>query len=137
MKPDRGEIQDIFEKQSRGPQLTQMSSMLNKMEQAAINAENLTQDNNWNIYLQMLQAWVEHTKNEVKIFTDQLSSPEIVNPDLIFRLKNYIIMCQERIAVLESVIALPVQIMDAGEQAKLELEKIGGEKQEKDNIDNS
>lgn len=136
MQVDRSEFQNLEKKNIGSNKVNQLKSLLTKMEQASLNAEHLTHDSTWNIFLQMLQSWVEQTSEQVKFFETKLISPEVVNNDQIHKLKNYIIMCHERIAVLESVIALPVQIMEAGQLAKLELEQIGSRNKEKDSLDN-
>jgi len=125
MKPDREEVSAAIKGAVKNNKAKQMNDMLTKMEQAAIQSEHLTHDPSWDIFLQMLQGWVEATEISLETFDITLRSPNVVNPDQIYQLKNYILQCQERIDVLGSVIALPHQIIKAGVEAKLELEKIG------------
>lgn len=130
MKPDRSEIKQLQQRLKNNNAFADMRQLLTKMEQAAVPQEALTNDNNWNIYLQMLQSWVEATEAQIEIFERQLRSPELVNPDQTAMIKNYLLMCDERLAVLQSVMALPGQIIESGKEAKLELSRIGAEQEQ-------
>ena len=100
------------------------SHITNMLQQASIKQENLTNDDNWNYYLTLIQSWVEKTILNAEQFREALESPDLVNPDDRKKLENYLMICNERVSTLMAVIALPKQIIDDYANASLDIEEI-------------
>lgn len=121
MKADRNEAITLLK------QPKQRKEELVRLEQAALEKQQLLNDPKWDIYLQEIQSWIKTTKEHLTAFQAQLDSPELTDPTEVQRLRNRIFVCNERIGTLNLVIDLPKQVIELGEKAKLKLEEIGEE----------
>ena len=133
MLADRKEWEELqmSQQQNRGKvNGADAGRVLEMLQQASIKQENMTTDQNWNYYLTLIQGWIDKTRENAIQFRSALESPDLVNVDQRKQLENYLLQCNERISILDAVIALPNQIMKSFEDAKLELQEIG-----KDNIE--
>jgi len=95
------------------------------LHQASVKQEQLTNDDNWNYYLTLIQEWINKTKQHAEDFRIMLESPDFVNADERKRLENHLLRCNERIVVLEATISLPNEIIKSYQDAQLHLEEIG------------
>ena len=100
------------------------SHIINMLQQASVKQKYLTNDENWDYYLSLIQSWIEKTKTSAGHFRNALESPECVNRDEREKIKNYLMICNERIGTLEAVIALPNQIIEDHEHAELDIAMI-------------
>lgn len=102
--------------------------ILEMLQQASVKSEQLTNDANWDYFLTLIQEWINVTKENAQHFRSALESPDLVNTESRKQMENYLLLCNERIIILDAVISLPKQIMENYGNAKLELEKIGKDK---------
>jgi hypothetical protein len=104
---------------------------LQAVQQAAVKAEILTGDENWDIFLSYLQATTINAAEARDRYMNEIASPLLVDGNEM-RLKQIaIIRLNERIATLQAVMNIPKELKEGGEQASKVLEKLG-DLQEKD-----
>lgn len=115
------ELNQKKENKHNGATSTRITNML---QQASVKQEYLTNDENWNYYLTLIQSWIDKTRLNAQSFRDALESPDLVSQDERKKFLNYLMICNERIGVLEAVIALPKQIIEDHEKAKLAIDDI-------------
>lgn len=95
--------------------------------QAAIAAKFVTGTPEWDRILTIIQAYVENAKQAKASMEDAIMAKNIVDPNAMMQIKIDALIAQERISVLEAIIALPSDIMKNAEAAKLNLEKFRNE----------
>lgn len=88
------------------------------LAQAALKMEAVTSDASWDTYLSYIQRAIEVAQGQKKAAIDRVSSPQLVNPDHIAAVRNEILLCGERIRVLEIVVNMPAEIKRVGGDAK-------------------
>jgi len=114
VKADRDEVVKVLDTRIRERQRDNLATV----EQAAVEAEKLTSDPRWNIFLQQIQKWKNDSESNLKSLNERHSDPELTNPDEITRIKNAILMNKQDIDTLDRVISLPKSIIDDGKKAK-------------------
>ncbi len=97
---------------------------LSAIQQAAIKADLMTGDPNWDIFLTYLQENSNKNQSSRDALLSELSNPSLVNPDQVAAKRIALIQCNERIRVLEHVIALPTLIKKLGEAASSQLKEL-------------
>ena len=93
-------------------------SHLTLIEQASVEAEHLTNDPLWNIFLQEIQDKINKSEENLKTLQEQYLSPSLTNPDEQIRTKNAILMNTQDIATLKDVLSIPANKMKDGKEAK-------------------
>ena len=91
---------------------------LERLEQTAVKAKQLTGNPGWDMYLTYLQTAVDGYKKEKTSAVEKLISPAIVNQDEIMAAKSIVQTCSATIAALEAAMSLPVDLIKIGEKAK-------------------
>lgn len=135
MRADREEWEELQKEKGNGRSYknnVDSLRILEMLQQASIKSEQLTNDTNWDYYLTLVQGWIDKTKENAQLFRSNLESPDLVNTERRKQMQNYLLLCNERILILDAVISLPKQIMENYENAKLELEEIGKDKIEEE-----
>lgn len=92
--------------------------------QAAVSAELLTSDDDWNIYLQSIQHALNMIKDGIKGLTGQLTDPRVVNQDLFMQIKMALVELEGEQRALEWAISLPKSIKETGKIAKALHDKV-------------
>lgn len=127
MKLTEAELQSVRERASKprnGHASLSNAETLFYLQQAGVQAALLTGSPEWDRFLSQMQFWVDATREQANAFRSALENPYLTE-DQARNARRDLILCNERIAVLEAVIKFPSQAQQAGEQAKLELEAIG------------
>ena len=127
MKPTEAELKSIREraiKPKNGHASLSHPEALFFLQQAAVQSALLTGSPEWDYFLSQMQFWVNQTKLQADTFRSALENPYI-DELLASRARRDLILCNERIAILNAVIKFPSDIKQAGEQAKLDIEAIG------------
>ena len=95
------------------------------VQQAAANADLLTGDPKWDTFLSYLEATVNAATTARDRYIVDIASPLLVDTDQL-RLKQVaIIRLNERIATLQGVMNIPVDLKNGSDAAGKELEKLG------------
>ena len=97
---------------------------LEMLRQAAVPAEALTGDQNWDIHLRYVQAAIEDTEGQREAFQAILNDPRTVNSDELMAAKIAMVECGGRIEAFKACLSLPSDLMAMGEQAKELLERM-------------
>ena len=92
--------------------------------QAEVQAERLTGDPDWDIFLQLVQAGIERMQKLANELRRQLADPGTVNQDELMRLKISLADAEGHVRAWEATIQLPKDIKQSGEQAKTLLERL-------------
>jgi len=92
---------------------------------AAVSADHLTGDPKWRAYQEQLQAIFEETEGLQASYDDDLHNPLIINSEEMLAAKIGYCLCQARLNTLTEALELPRSIMEKGEAAREQLEKIG------------
>lgn len=96
-------------------------TILAGLAQAALKAEAVTGDPAWDTYVSYIQRALNVARERRQAAMEQVSSPRLVNPDQIAAIRNQILLCDERIRVLEIVVNMPAEIKRVGSVAKEKL----------------
>lgn len=86
--------------------------------QAAVNAELLMGDQNWDPYLQAMQYAVECINDQIDACKEQLHNPRIVDQNTLMQYKIALSGLESQKFALEWAVALPRDIKDNGKRAK-------------------
>ncbi len=97
---------------------------LEMLAQAAVKAELLTGDPNWDRFLSYLQAAAEATEAQRDGFAAIIADPATVNHERIMGAKIGLAECKGRLEAWNAVIALPKDLVEMGAQAKTLLERL-------------
>ena len=98
---------------------------LQAIQQAAVKAEILTGDENWDNFLSYLQATTRNAAEARDRYMNEIASPLLVDGNEM-RLKQIaIIRLNERIATLQAVMNIPKELKEGGKEASKDLEKLG------------
>lgn len=87
---------------------------LQAIRQAALNADAVTGDPAWDVFLTYLQKAIDDNTMARDALLRDLANPTLVNPDLIAGKRIALIQRNERLIVLSHVIAMPAQIKKLG-----------------------
>ena len=117
-------IRDRAAKPRNGHAVLSNAETLFFLQQAGVQASLLTGSPEWDRFLSQMQFWVDRTREQANAFRAALENPYI-SEDEARMARRDLILCNERIAVLEAVIKFPSQAKVAGDKAALELEAIG------------
>ena len=90
--------------ESRGPEVR-------LLQQAEVNADLLTKDSRWDIYLQLLQTQIEKAESSKQIFAAILLDYATVDPLHREYVQRLYIQAQERVLALTYAQSLPKQII--------------------------
>lgn len=104
--------------------LQQDRPALQMIRQAAVKAEYLTGDPNWDAFLSYLTAAKEQLATTSISFERILRDPTTVDHDTMMRAKIGLLECEAQIKFADAVISLPKNIRDEGEKAAGLLERI-------------
>lgn len=104
------------------------AAALSLLHQAALKEEAVTTSDTWNYYLTQIQAVLNNATHYKQQLAASLESPDLVNSDHVNYLRSQLFIVNSRIETLEAVINLPKQIIEFGDQARLELGNLGSEK---------
>ena len=97
---------------------------LQAIQQAAVKAEILTGDENWDTFLSYLQATTKNAAEARDRYMNEIASPLLVDGNEM-RLKQIaIIRLNERIATLQAVMNIPKELKEGGKEASKNLEKL-------------
>ena len=97
---------------------------LERVRQAAVKAELLVGDPNWDMFLSMVQAALETTQGQREQLISKLANPSMVNHEEIMQTKLLLAECQGTIGAWTAVLSLPGEIMKNGDKARIELDRI-------------
>ena len=125
---DRVDFERWLQTKSRDQRAQMDQPGLELIAQAGVKAGNLTEHPLWDTFLSYLQAGVETAKADVATLRTTLEDPNLNDHVQILGVKAALLLRNERITVLEAVIALPKEIIEQGGRAKLVLDKIESEK---------
>lgn len=100
-----------------------LGKIVDAAEQAAVSKEKLTNSPEWNIFLQELQKKLEEAETGLQALKDGLSDPGMPDSQVL-SVRNTILIYTERVGTLSAIIALPSDVMKAGEDARLKLEEL-------------
>ena len=92
--------------------------------QAEVQADRLTGDPDWDIFLQLVQAGIERMQKSAADYRERLCDPEVVNQDELMHLKMRLADAEAHVRAWVAVIQLPKDIKKSGEQAKSLLERL-------------
>ncbi len=118
MSFDLSDYNDMLDRKREVAPPESVVPMLNRLTQAAIKAQYLTNDENWNFFLSLLQSVIEVTEAELREVERKIGDPTIVDTNDIMRLKIASAILRERATTLKDVIGLPQSIKDDGKMAK-------------------
>lgn len=97
---------------------------LQMLTQAAVAAESLTHDPKWDVFLQYIQGAIEKLDRVREAHLRVLSNPAVLDHQTMMAAKVSAIECASMIAAYQTVITLPVKIMEDGAKAVDLLESI-------------
>lgn len=117
---DREDFEGLVKRQSR-ERREGARPTLSRLAQAAVAAEHLTGDPHWDGFLQALQ----HRRNEAEARLEDLKAALLlVDGHDLAALKIRACIAKAEIDTLETVIALPQQMRETGEEAKAALREL-------------
>lgn len=117
---------DAAQKAKRDPK-EQERQNLAMIRQAGVAAEMLTGNPDWDKFLTYLQPALEANTAQRDAFMRDLANPLLVNVDEVSKRRIAVIRLNERIEVLQWVIALPAHLIRLGGQAAEQLKSIAAE----------
>lgn len=120
MKADRAEVEALIKDKRR----ESIKGTLHILEQAEVSDKKLIGSPEWDLYLQRLQSQLDTAKEAKVNIVAELVSPLTVDPIEERRLKNMIIILDERIGTLDACINLPKDVIEQGEEARLQLAEL-------------
>lgn len=97
---------------------------LTMLHQRALKAELLTGDSAWDTYLSFIQDAIAKNTEQRDAFVAQLANPYLVNADKIAQVRINVIRLNERVEMLNTVIALPSEIKRIGALAAEKLKAL-------------
>ena len=97
---------------------------LRMVAQAAVRAENLTGDPNWDYFLSILQDTIERTSALASGFRAKLEAPGNVSHETLLECKMALRECLARQSTLESVMTIPKELIQNGEVAAATLSRL-------------
>ena len=124
MKPTAEELDRLRTKPRNGHPTLANTEALFLLQQAAVNSTLLTGSVEWDYFLSQMQFWLQKTREQASTFRLAIENPYATDA-MAQGARRDLILCNERIAVLEAVMNFPSQVKAAGEKAKIELEAIG------------
>lgn len=119
---------DDFRKAAEAKKKERQRSQIGHLEllhQAAVRAELLTGDPQWDTYMSFLQDTVNKTQAIRSRYEEILSDPNVVDDGEMRRAKIGVIECTSAINALEAAISLPKMLKDTGEIAKDMIAELG------------
>ncbi len=128
MQVDKAEYDRYVKKLAKKREADQRATARTNLEQllqAEVRMENLTNDADWNIFLQYVQSALNKTEAQLAEAVKSLSSRNVSSPDEIMHYKFLVTELTGRVSALRGVIELPAQIKESGEQAKSLMERMG------------
>ncbi len=123
MSFDYEEWAEVYRQQQRSRVNGQRADLEHFM-QAEVQADRLTGDPDWDIFLQLLQAGIEKMSKLAADLRDRLCDPEVVNQDELMHLKLRLSAAEAQVAAWDAAIQLPKDIKTSGEQAKSLLDRL-------------
>lgn len=114
---DRSDFAGLIEKRKQ-ERVGDQKTSLEMIQRAAVTAESLTGDANWDTFLSYIQDAIERTNSHIATFEAALRDPEITNIDDIMRAKIKLAVCSGRLEAMESIRSLPKDLMDSGKEAR-------------------
>lgn len=109
---------------TRGKAPTNDRQNLTAIRQAAVSAEHLTSDPDWDKFLGYLQDALRANVAARDAFITDLVNPLVVNPDEIAKRRIAVLRLNERIDILSFVMTMPEQLKKLGEVAADRLAKL-------------
>ena len=94
------------------------------LQQAAVKAEHLTGQPEWDYFLSLLQNAIDVTETQAKEFERKLSDPSLVGHEDLLAVKIDLIRCLERMMAWKVVMDLPKELVESGETAANILERL-------------
>ena len=82
------------------------------LEQAVVATKNLTGNNEWNVFLQRIQAMCDQERALLNTMADAISGPNLTN-EQISQGQRHMVAAKARIDAWEQVINLPKEILSA------------------------
>ncbi len=123
MSFDRDELTELLgKKRAEGAGVNR--SMLRMLSQAAVSANHLTADPSWDIFLSYLQDMLEKATKARDGIMLELARPDLVNPDAVLQRRIGVIRLNERIDLLNFIIAMPKDIKKTGTLAAEQLKEL-------------
>lgn len=113
MNVDREDFNQLLER-LRGEAARGNRDTLRMLSQAAVSAAHLTSDPAWDIFLAYLQDMLEKATKARDGIMAELIRPELVNADAIMQRRVAVIRLNERIDLLNHIIAMPREIKAQG-----------------------
>lgn len=98
--------------------IARMTSQMHQIAKTAVNMENLTGDPLWDEFLAILQAVRNDTEKVYDDFRNKADNPLLTNIDYIMSNKILMAVARERMAVLDLVALIPVELKKKGEVSK-------------------
>ena len=93
---------------------------LTRMLSAAVPVMNslMTESDAWNRYLEILQGFVEQTKNSKLMAESRLAAPDVWEHGQLMKLKNDVLTCSAMVEALTVAMQLPKALLEGGAAAK-------------------
>lgn len=87
-----------------------------QISQSAPKMEVLTASAEWNEFLSFIQVYLDQAEQGINSLNSQLLSPDNWKTEEIVRVKSAILVLQDRLSILKTIIELPKRILDSGEK---------------------
>lgn len=111
----------------REPAKPRDRTVLEPLARAALSAEVVTNSEDWNLMLSMLEAERQKADMAADAAGRQIMDPSLIDHDLMMALKIQALLFRARAETLKAVIELPAALKRDGAAAKLKLEGLNGQ----------
>jgi glucan phosphorylase len=99
-----------------------ISPTVYKIAQSAPKMEILTNSNEWDEFLSYVQPHIEQAKAGMEDLIKRLLVPELWNTEEMTRIKGAILVLEDRISTLTTMVEIPRKIIEQGKKADKVLE---------------
>lgn len=115
---DRRDYAELTERRKQAAKGEELARTARLLEQSVVSAESLTNDPNWNVFLQYLQSDMKRWEGMRDGMLNILRDPTVVNHEQIIAAKIGYAEADGYIKALQAVIAKPKDIVDDGKDAR-------------------
>jgi hypothetical protein len=125
-RPARAEFDRLLKRQAHD-RVKDQERDLRQAAQATVPIDKLTHSEEWDYFVSIIQEEMNGTSALLDSLYEEMNTDTSFEPHIMAQRKAYAMRVAERRLTLEAILALPKQIMEIGENAKLALENLDDE----------
>ena len=124
MLDDREQFEQLMKASQNKAQLAERKLYLYQIRQAAVSSEHLTGNEYWDGFLRQIQGLIEQEEKAVTGWQMAIRDPMTSwdSGPMAFA-RAQLVAADARLKTLQMVLAIPKQLLEAGQQAKTELDQ--------------